>query len=114
MHANARTSAPTSQASGEGAETGRLGTATSAPAPCPTAKSLEDIYYPTWNRLDGLLVGVALAVWVLATPGVPAQPQPFTELFGDFEQAHHLPRARRAFDLETLAVVGVEPQQRGV
>ena len=24
---------------------------------------VEDIYYPTWNRLDGLLAGVALAVW---------------------------------------------------
>ena len=24
---------------------------------------IEDIYYPTWNRLDGLLCGVALAAW---------------------------------------------------
>lgn len=24
---------------------------------------VEDIYYPTWNRLDGLLCGVALAAW---------------------------------------------------
>jgi peptidoglycan/LPS O-acetylase OafA/YrhL len=24
---------------------------------------VEDIYYPTWNRLDGLLAGVALAIW---------------------------------------------------
>ena len=24
---------------------------------------IEDIYYPTWNRLDGLLVGIALAAW---------------------------------------------------
>ena len=24
---------------------------------------VEDIYYPTWNRLDGLLAGVALAAW---------------------------------------------------
>ena len=24
---------------------------------------VEDIYYPTWNRLDGLLAGVALATW---------------------------------------------------
>ncbi len=24
---------------------------------------VEDLYYPTWNRLDGLLAGVALAVW---------------------------------------------------
>lgn len=24
---------------------------------------VEDIYYPTWNRLDGLLCGIALAAW---------------------------------------------------
>jgi peptidoglycan/LPS O-acetylase OafA/YrhL len=24
---------------------------------------VEDIYYPTWNRLDGLLCGVVLAAW---------------------------------------------------
>lgn len=24
---------------------------------------VEDLYYPTWNRLDGLLCGVALAAW---------------------------------------------------
>jgi peptidoglycan/LPS O-acetylase OafA/YrhL len=29
---------------------------------------LEDIYYPTWNRLDGLLVGVALAAWKVFRP----------------------------------------------
>ena len=34
---------------------------------------------PTFGGVG--LIGVALAVWVLATPGVPAQPQPFTELF---------------------------------
>lgn len=30
---------------------------------------VEDIYYPTWNRLDGLLCGVALAVWRTFHPG---------------------------------------------
>jgi MFS family permease len=34
---------------------------------------------PTFGGVG--LIGVALAVWVMATPGVPAQPQPFTELF---------------------------------
>lgn len=29
---------------------------------------VEDIYYPTWNRLDGLLCGVALAVWKTMWP----------------------------------------------
>lgn len=29
---------------------------------------VEDIYYPTWNRLDGLLCGVALAVWKTFRP----------------------------------------------
>ena len=29
---------------------------------------VEDIYYPTWNRLDGLLAGVALAVWKTMRP----------------------------------------------
>jgi peptidoglycan/LPS O-acetylase OafA/YrhL len=29
---------------------------------------IEDIYYPTWNRLDGLLCGVALAVWKTMHP----------------------------------------------
>lgn len=29
---------------------------------------VEDIYYPTWNRLDGLLCGVALAVWKTMRP----------------------------------------------
>ena len=29
---------------------------------------VEDIYYPTWNRLDGLLVGVALAAWKTFRP----------------------------------------------
>lgn len=30
---------------------------------------VEDIYYPTWNRLDGLLAGVILAVWKTYRPG---------------------------------------------
>jgi len=29
---------------------------------------VEDIYYPTWNRLDGLLSGVMLAVWKVFRP----------------------------------------------
>jgi peptidoglycan/LPS O-acetylase OafA/YrhL len=29
---------------------------------------VEDIYYPTWNRLDGLLCGVALAAWKTFRP----------------------------------------------
>lgn len=29
---------------------------------------VEDIYYPTWNRLDGLLCGVALAAWKVLRP----------------------------------------------
>lgn len=29
---------------------------------------VEDIYYPTWNRLDGLLVGVMLAAWQAYRP----------------------------------------------
>ncbi len=29
---------------------------------------VEDIYYPTWNRLDGLLAGVILAVWKTFRP----------------------------------------------
>jgi peptidoglycan/LPS O-acetylase OafA/YrhL len=31
---------------------------------------VEDIYYPTWNRLDGLLCGVALAAWKTFRPQV--------------------------------------------
>jgi peptidoglycan/LPS O-acetylase OafA/YrhL len=29
---------------------------------------VEDIYYPTWNRLDGLLAGVILAAWKIYRP----------------------------------------------
>jgi peptidoglycan/LPS O-acetylase OafA/YrhL len=29
---------------------------------------IEDIYYPTWNRLDGLLCGVVLAAWKVFRP----------------------------------------------
>jgi len=29
---------------------------------------VEDIYYPTWNRLDGLLCGIALAAWKTMRP----------------------------------------------
>lgn len=29
---------------------------------------VEDLYYPTWNRLDGLLCGVALAAWKTMRP----------------------------------------------
>ncbi|MFT3897626.1 MAG: acyltransferase [Thermomonas sp.] len=29
---------------------------------------VEDIYYPTWNRLDGLLLGVMLATWQAYRP----------------------------------------------
>lgn len=29
---------------------------------------IEDLYYPTWNRLDGLLAGVSLAVWKVFRP----------------------------------------------
>lgn len=29
---------------------------------------IEDIYYPTWNRLDGLLAGVILAAWKTFRP----------------------------------------------
>ena len=29
---------------------------------------VEDIYYPTWARLDGLLCGVALAAWKTMRP----------------------------------------------
>jgi peptidoglycan/LPS O-acetylase OafA/YrhL len=29
---------------------------------------IEDIYYPTWNRLDGLLAGVMLAAWQVFRP----------------------------------------------
>jgi peptidoglycan/LPS O-acetylase OafA/YrhL len=31
---------------------------------------VEDIYYPTWNRLDGLLAGVALASFKVFRPGL--------------------------------------------
>jgi peptidoglycan/LPS O-acetylase OafA/YrhL len=44
---------------------------THADALDPTMKSnwfVEDIYYPTWNRLDGLLCGVALAAWKAFRP----------------------------------------------
>jgi MFS family permease len=34
-----------------------------------------------WTFLGVGLLGVALAAWVALTPGVPAQPQPFLELF---------------------------------
>jgi peptidoglycan/LPS O-acetylase OafA/YrhL len=35
----------------------------------PRAWFVEDIYYPTWNRLDGLLMGVMLATWQAYRPG---------------------------------------------
>ncbi|RZA17950.1 MAG: acyltransferase [Lysobacteraceae bacterium] len=34
----------------------------------PRAWFVEDIYYPTWNRLDGLLMGVMLATWQVYRP----------------------------------------------
>ena len=34
----------------------------------PRAWFVEDIYYPTWCRLDGLLFGVVLAVWKVLRP----------------------------------------------
>ena len=34
----------------------------------PRAWFVEDIYYPTWNRLDGLLAGVMLAAWKVFRP----------------------------------------------
>ena len=34
----------------------------------PRAWFVEDIYYPTWNRLDGLLTGVMLATWQAYRP----------------------------------------------
>ncbi len=38
--------------------------------PSMTARNwfVEDIYYPTWNRLDGLLCGVVLAAWKTLRP----------------------------------------------
>jgi peptidoglycan/LPS O-acetylase OafA/YrhL len=41
----------------------------------PRAWFVEDIYYPTWNRLDGLLCGVMLAVWKVFRPASWQQAQ---------------------------------------
>lgn len=49
---------------------------------------VEDIYYPTWARLDGLLCGVALAVWKTMRP-------------------EHWARARRYANASLLAGLGV-------
>ncbi len=38
---------------------------------------VEDIYYPTWNRLDGLLCGVVLAAWKSFRPQAWAAARPY-------------------------------------
>ena len=42
---------------------------------------VEDIYYPTWNRLDGLLMGVMLAVWQAYRPASWARAGRHANLF---------------------------------
>ncbi len=41
---------------------------------------VEDIYYPTWNRLDGLLCGVALAAWKHFRPDAWQQARRYANL----------------------------------
>ncbi|MFT3763880.1 MAG: acyltransferase [Pseudoxanthomonas sp.] len=43
---------------------------------------LEDIYYPTWNRLDGLLMGVMLAAWKTFRPQAWARARAHANAFG--------------------------------
>lgn len=42
---------------------------------------VEDLYYPTWNRLDGLLLGVMLAAWQAYRPGSWARAARHANLF---------------------------------
>lgn len=42
---------------------------------------VEDIYYPTWNRLDGLLMGVMLAAWQVYRPASWARAAQHANLF---------------------------------
>ena len=42
---------------------------------------VEDIYYPTWNRLDGLLLGVMLAAWQAYRPATWARAAQHANLF---------------------------------
>lgn len=42
---------------------------------------VEDIYYPTWNRLDGLLCGVLLATWKVFRPQAWLAARRFANLF---------------------------------
>jgi peptidoglycan/LPS O-acetylase OafA/YrhL len=41
---------------------------------------VENIYYPTWNRLDGLLCGVLLAVWKTQRPQSWAHARRYADL----------------------------------
>ncbi len=42
---------------------------------------VEDIYYPSWNRLDGLLCGVILAAWKVLRPQAWARARAYANLF---------------------------------
>lgn len=42
---------------------------------------VEDLYYPTWNRLDGLLLGVMLAAWQAYRPASWARAARHANLF---------------------------------
>jgi len=42
---------------------------------------VEDLYYPTWNRLDGLLLGVMLATWEAYRPASWARAARHANLF---------------------------------
>jgi peptidoglycan/LPS O-acetylase OafA/YrhL len=42
---------------------------------------VEDIYYPTWNRLDGLLVGVVLATWKVLRPQAWANTRRYANIY---------------------------------
>ncbi|WP_395648688.1 acyltransferase family protein [Thermomonas sp.] len=42
---------------------------------------VEDIYYPTWNRLDGLLLGVMLAAWQAYRPAAWSRAAKHANLF---------------------------------
>jgi peptidoglycan/LPS O-acetylase OafA/YrhL len=55
--------------------------AAEAPGAPPPNRFVEDIYYPTWNRLDGLLLGVMLAAWQAYRPASWARAAKRANLF---------------------------------
>lgn len=42
---------------------------------------VEDIYYPTWNRLDGLLAGIVLAAWKVLRPQAWASARRYANIY---------------------------------